>query len=397
MMRAVLIAVLVVLACATVSASSADWSAPEALWSSDLSASELEARHSEFLMDLTASSSSGPSSPSISSSSSGPSAVVSSSSAANVVSSSSAANVASSSSAADVSSSSSAAEESSSSSSSTADAQSSTTTKVGFAVNCANATSCDVSEASVTDLTTKVLGFPDTEKYPGEAVTVTITSASASSSTGVAGRRLLQSGGQSNVDIGFTGSSVDGGAHATSSYSAFVALLQCTTDACRQSVKQTYNLPGDVSSFSALAAAVVPGSLAVNGQPATGTDNTSREVATVGGPRRTNIGYYVLGAVALAFAVAALIYFIAHRRPASHATIIKENRHAPEEVRMAPIVAAPVAATGVQYTPEVEEPAAGYQQQDYKSVFALKHNVLEQKAQEEEDHNHNDVHFILHQ
>ena len=47
-MRAVLFAVLVVLACSmSVSASSADWSAPEALWSSDLSASELEARQSE--------------------------------------------------------------------------------------------------------------------------------------------------------------------------------------------------------------------------------------------------------------------------------------------------------------------------------------------------------------
>jgi len=215
----------------------------------------------------------------------------------------------------------------------------------------------------------------------------------------VAGRRLLQSGGQTNVNVGFTGSSVDGGVHAGKSFAAFVALLQCTTQACRDSIKTQYSLPGDVSdaSLTSVAALVIPGSLAVNGQPATGADNTSREVATNGGPRRTNIGYYVLGAVALAFAVAALIYFIAHRRPASHATIIKENRHAPEEVRMAPIVAAPVAATGVQYTPEVEEPAAGYQQQDYKSVFALKHNVLEQKAQEEEDHNHNDVHFILHQ
>jgi len=193
---------------------------------------------------------------------------------------------------------------------------------------------------------------------------------------------------------------VDNGVHARTMYAAFVKLLECDSDACREQVKQDFNLPGDVSSFSTLAAAVVPNSIladqaVVGANTPSGT--TNREVATVGGPRRTNIGYYVLGAVALAFAVAALIYFIAHRRPASHATIIKENRHAPEEVRMAPIVAAPVAATGVQYTPEVEEPAAGYQQQDYKSVFALKHNVLEQKAQEEEDHNHNDVHFILHQ
>ncbi len=67
----------------------------------------------------------------------------------------------------------------------------------------------------------------------------------------------------------------------------------------------------------------------------------------------------------------------------------------------ASVVAAPVAASGVVVAEEQPLAAGQQQQMDYRSVFALKHNVLdksaEQKAAEEDENNHNDVHFILHQ
>lgn len=374
---------LVVLACSlSVSASSADWSAPEALWSSDLSASELEARHSEFLMAADASST-------------GP-ANYSSSTSAGVVAVS--VPVADKPIVVDI------------------------VTDVSSCKTNPSQLSCGFTEEGKSTLYAGVKSGLDFPKLEGEQFVANFTSASgavssssgaaaaaafASSST-AAGRRLLQASGV-KASFDFIGSSLDGGANAKKTYAAFFETLKCTTSECLEGVKTKYNLPAAFTSSSALTtlsnsvdknsvtaddAAVTAGSNAALGVG----DGSERLVESNGGPRKTNIGYYVLGAVLLAFIVAALIYFIVHKKPA--ATLVKEEPLRRDEVAMAPVVAAPAPHSGVVVAEEAPL-AANQQQMDYRSVFALKHNVLdknaEQKAAEEDEHNHNDVHFILHQ
>lgn len=141
-------------------------------------------------------------------------------------------------------------------------------------------------------------------------------------------------------------------------------------------------------------------------------------IPSSGTARDTNIGYYVLGAVLAVFVAAALVFFIAHKAPVAKEEPVLVERRAPavalEEIPRsaapADAVAVPVAepvaepaaadaaaaSSGVQ---TVEEPAAG--QMDYKSVFALKHNVLDKKddadATAAAPADDNDVHFVLHQ
>jgi hypothetical protein len=136
-------------------------------------------------------------------------------------------------------------------------------------------------------------------------------------------------------------------------------------------------------------------------------------IPSSGTARDTNIGYYVLGAVLAFFVAAALVYFIAHKAPVAKEEPVLVERRAPavalEQIPRsaaaapADAVAVPVAAdadaaasSGVQ---TVDEPAAG--QMDYKSVFALKHNVLDKKddadATAAAPADDNDVHFVLHQ
>lgn len=408
-MRAVLLAVLVVLACTlSVSASSADWSAPDALWSSDLSASELEARHSEFLM---AASATGPSS-----STAAPAPVASSTAPAKASSTGPAA--VSSTAPARASSTAPAAV-----SSSTAPAG--VPTKVAdkpVKAKLAGTDQCETNPdlpiclytpaktAELGDSVSKNFGFPRAD-LPGEAfnaVYKTLDGTVVDSST-AAGRRLLASG-EVEASFEFVGSEVDKGAHALGIYTAFFKVLDPACDAaCKNAVKNDFNLPGDIANdpaFTAVQAAVVPGSLAADDSAvasgsaaAEAANGNSNNVESVGGPRNTNVGYYVLGAVLLAFIVGALIFFIVHKKPVA-AQLAKEQTLRNDEVQLAPVVAAAPLHSGVVVQEEVPL-AANQQQMDYRSVFALKHNVLdksaEQKAAEEDEHNHNDVHFILHQ
>jgi hypothetical protein len=288
-----------------------------------------------------------------------------------------------------------------------------------------NATNpCPFTEDTIEAAVAEAFNFPD-PLLPGEKLIANFTAiagsasssstgaAASSSSTGVAapasstaaGRRLLQTSGGTKAEFNFIGSPVDGGEHARLSYAALVESLKCNTNECRDTVATKFGFPtGKLSAnpaFTALAATVVPGTLVVDNAAVAAANNGvsgEREVPTVGGPRDTNVGYYVLGAILLAFIVAALIYMIVHKKPVAAVTKEEPRR---DEVALAPVVAAPVAGSGVVVAEEQPLAAAGQQQMDYRSVFALKHNVLdksaEQKAAEEDEHNHNDVHFILHQ
>jgi len=367
-MRAVLLALLVVLACTvSVVSASSEWSTPS--WSSDYTSSELEARHAEFLMAVDASSSTGAPAPS-STGATRPRPPV--------------------------------------------------TEKVPVVakMDCTVAEGprhCNVTAQTYADMIKNLYHFPD-EKHPGETLTVTLedkeidvdddasTGSPAATSTGA--RRLLSTKKIVAVlTILFTGSTADAGASELVIYNVVAKSLSCSADssksadektACVDAVAAEWGVPSLSAdpTFVALAAQVIPGTVESESAITSVPPPTGNNVQTSGGPRRTNGGFYFLGALVLLFAIIALVYFIVHKKPVN--TLIKEELPRRDEVAMASVVAAP--GSGVVVAEDA--PLSGQQQMDYRSVFALKHNVLDKSAEQkaaEDEHNHNDVHFILHQ
>jgi len=373
-MRTILLAVLVVLACTfSVSASSADWAAPSSLdaaFEADLSASELQGRLIEFAEVLAAT---GPVQPSSSSSSTGAAP--------------------------------------SSSSSSTAPhgkPKYDEPVKITFSQDCTQSEGprkCTKTADDVKKSINATFGFPSKQGESLEvefhAKFVEVADSTSSSSTGAVatnGRRLLASVEQTDTILTFVGSAVDGGAAEQKIYTVVSKSLACqgTVDekkACIDGIAADYGVPSLAAdpAFVAIAAAVVPGTLVSDSAITTATPGSGNNVESSGGPRRTNGGFYFLGAVVLLFIVIALVYFIVHKKPDN--VIASPVRG---DAEMAPVVAAP-AGSGV-VGGEDAALAGGAGQMDYRSVFALKHNVLDKNAEQKDDeHNHQDVHFILHQ
>lgn len=183
---------------------------------------------------------------------------------------------------------------------------------------------------------------------------------------------------------------------------------------------------GGVSFFTALQAANPTVAAAVNtgdvvfgtatvtqsGVTVTPNPNLNGSVASQGTARTTNAGYYFLGAVLAVFVIIAAVYFLLHKSPDSDKDspdMINSNRR---QLHGEPLDAQSggAGAGAMDIVPEagtaVAVPIAANRddqedprQMDYKSVFALKHNVLDRK----EDYgstdpvDDNDVHFVLHQ
>jgi hypothetical protein len=227
---------------------------------------------------------------------------------------------------------------------------------------------------------------------------------SSSSSTGPVPvrRRLLQvvtQGQTTKVQLTLQpGQSTDPTAAKTASFLG--AVLRCGTDqACANAAASSAGFkPLNIS--ASIIAAVIPGSVAIEDGQLTGGEVTGAPtVSPNGDSRRTNGGYYFLAAVLALFILIALIYFAVHKAPAAE-FVKKDARHA-QGAELAPVVAAPAAASGVVAQDESAPlGAAGQPQMDYRSVFALKNNVLAQGAEQKNDGGRageEDVHFILHQ
>jgi hypothetical protein len=185
-------------------------------------------------------------------------------------------------------------------------------------------------------------------------------------------------------------------------YATFLgAVLNCGTDkACADNAATAAGFkPLNIS--ASILAAVIPGSITVaNGQLTGGDVTGAPTVSPNGDSRRTNGGYYFLAAVLALFILIALIYFAVHKAPAADVAQ-KDARHA-QGAELAPVVAAPAAAgSGAGVAQNESAPlggAGGQPQMDYRSVFALKNNVLAQGTeQKNEAAGEQDVHFILHQ
>jgi len=216
-----------------------------------------------------------------------------------------------------------------------------------------------------------------------------------------AGRRLLQLATDEvqQLKIVFTPSTRNSPV-ATKVAEFFGEQLKCgTNDTCRE-VKaaaagfEPLELPEEVmESFIAGSVQVDNGMLIIDdpvARPTVGTD---------GDARRTNGGYYFLAAVLALFIVIAAIYFVMHKAPAAAAYKDESAMRRGGDAEMAHVGPAAGAASGVVVAEEAA-PLGAQQQMDYRSVFALKHNVLERKEEqkaEDDEQTHNDVHFILHQ
>jgi len=399
--RVALVAALVVLACfggVSVRASAVDsWaSAPAALadaWPQDLAApaallnaNELEMRHAEFLSALDDSSSSSSSSSTGAAESSSSSSSSSTGSASNGTESSSSTGV-------------------ESSSSSTGPAA--PTFGVAVVLSAYNRNRTNPIERLAEDACEAIFnatGFP----APNTTERINCTSEFVLRGTVIvtpARRRLLQLATDEvqQLRIVFTpANSSDPVASRVAMF--FGEQLRCgTNNTCLEAVAaetgfEAVELPAEVL------AALIPGSVQVeNGMLIIDNPVSRPTVGPDGDSRRTNGGYYFLAAVLALFALIALVYFVLHKAPAAGHTYKDEaamRRGAGEEVSMAPVAPAAAPASGVVVANDESAPLGGQQQMDYRSVFALKHNVLERKEEakaEDDEQTHNDVHFILHQ
>lgn len=143
----------------------------------------------------------------------------------------------------------------------------------------------------------------------------------------------------------------------------------------------------------------------------TSGSSLSTGATSYGSARADNTGFYILGAILVLAILLAIAYFVFHKAPLAEGAMVLNKRapmaesgrgagsdaadaEAAEEAAEAERMrdehdAANDAAAAAESQPIMDE--AG--QMDYKSVFALKNNVLKQ----EDPVDDNDVHFVLHQ